>query len=209
MKHTFPPIDKPQLDLVMVMLTERFDGYSLEVNDLVVKIMQSEGIPLTDKKTRKALAIMAIKIYDKLNPQPSSKEVEKDLEASDGAMSNGIGDAPFKDINSIEQKAWKWWQSLGEAKRLQIGNENYSKTVIELYQLLNSSTTDERTASPQNSNQGTESLTQNSSIELLEALRKIAYMSDPGSYEKAITDMKLIAKEAIAKAEAQTNKNEN
>lgn len=38
--------------------------------------------------------------------------------------------------------------------------------------------------------------------EMLQALRLIAYMSDPGSYEKAINEMKRIAIEAIKHATA-------
>lgn len=38
----------------------------------------------------------------------------------------------------------------------------------------------------------------------VDALKQIAYMSDPGSYEKGIVDMKAIASETLKKYSSQT-----
>ncbi len=65
--HKFPKQDTPSLDLVMTDLNDIFGAYSLEVHDLIVKVMQSENIPLEDKITRRMLSNMAIQLAKRLS----------------------------------------------------------------------------------------------------------------------------------------------
>lgn len=44
------------------------------------------------------------------------------------------------DNKQVELKAWNWWLKLGEMKRLEIGSDNYGKTVTELYNMFNNGT---------------------------------------------------------------------
>ena len=61
-KHTFSEQEKPGLDLTMDMLNEHFGGISLEVHEIIMDIMKSEDVPITDKLARRMLATMAIRV---------------------------------------------------------------------------------------------------------------------------------------------------
>lgn len=109
-------------------------------------------------------------------PQPSSIEVEKDLVASDNnnkatpvATLGSTTPTQIEQIKEFLAYICHSYKLRGIYTDTQLFYSFTTKS-RELLDLLNSSTTDERTASQQLSNQGTESLTQNSSTELLEAL---------------------------------------